>query len=74
MGNGENNKIIKDQKWPINNNGSYNFNSLNYNQLLNDTYYVSNVYYIDNAITSELGSISSLLHYGIVRWSLKIYP
>lgn len=68
------NKVIKDQKWPINNNGSYNFNSLNYNQLLNDTYYVSNVYYIDNAITSELGSISSLLHYGIVRWSLKIYP
>lgn len=68
------NKIIKDQKWPINNNGSFNTNSLNYDQIISDTNYISNIYYIENAITNELGSISSLLHYGIVRWSIKIYP
>jgi hypothetical protein len=68
------NKLIKDQKWPIKPNGSYNTNSLNYDQIVNDSDYVSKVYYIQNAIINELGSISSLLHYGIVRWSIKIYP
>jgi hypothetical protein len=68
------NKIIKDQKWPINTNGSYNASGLNYDQITNNSNYISNVYYIDNAIINELGSISSLLHFGIVRWSLKIYP
>ena len=68
------NKLIKDKKWPINPNGSYNTTSLNYDQITNDDNYMSKVYYIENAIINELGSISSLLHYGIVRWSLKIYP
>jgi hypothetical protein len=68
------NKVIKEQKWPINNNGSYNVSGLNYNQITNDSNYISNVYYIDNAIINELGTISSLLHFGVVRWSLKIYP
>lgn len=68
------NKVIKDRKWPINNNGSHNVSGLNYDQITNNPNYLSNVYYIDNAIINELGSISSLLHFGIVRWSLKIYP
>jgi hypothetical protein len=68
------NKVIKDQKWPLNSNGSVNTNGLNYDQILNNTNYLANTYYISNSIISELGSISSLLHYGVVRWSLKIYP
>jgi hypothetical protein len=68
------NKIIKEQKWPINNNGSFNGNSLNYDQITTNTSYISNVYYIENAVINELGSISSLLHYGVVRWTIKIYP
>lgn len=68
------NKVIKEQKWPINNNGSYNTNSLNYDQLTNNSDYSANVYNIENAMINELGSISSLLHFAVIRWSIKIYP
>lgn len=68
------NKVIKDQKWPLNANGSVNNYGLNYNQILTNNNYIANTYYVSNSIISEIGSISSLLHYAIVRWSLKIYP
>jgi hypothetical protein len=68
------NKIIKDQKWPLNNNGSINPSGLDYDQILSDTNYLANTYYISNSIIGDIGSISSLLHYAVVRWTLKIYP
>lgn len=68
------NKLVKDKKWPINNNGSYNFDGLNYDQILKNSDYIGNIYYIENSTINELGSLSSLLHYGIIRWTLKIYP
>lgn len=68
------NKVIKDQKWPLKNNGSINPSGLNYDQILSNTNYASNIYYISSAVISELSSISSLLHYAAVRWTLKIYP
>lgn len=68
------NKIIKEQKWPLNSNGSINSNGLSYSQIMSNISYLLNTYYISNAVISELGSISSALHFGIIRWSLKIYP
>lgn len=68
------NKVIKDQKWPINYNGSLNNNGLTYDQMLNNSNYRANTYYISNSVIGDMGSISSLLHFGVIRWSLKIYP
>lgn len=68
------NKVIKDQKWPLNINGSVNTSGLNYNQILSHIHYLANTYYVSNSVISEIGSISSLLHYSIIRWTLKIYP
>lgn len=69
------NKVIKEQKWPIRNNGSVNPSGLNYDQLaVEGSSYGANLYYIENASINEMNSITSLLHFGIVRWSVKIYP
>jgi len=68
------NKIIKEKKWPINPNGSFNTTSMSYEEIVNNIDYISNIFYIDSAITNDLGSISSMLHFGVIRWTIKIYP
>ena len=66
--------VIKDNGYSLNANGSVNFARLDYDQILSNTIYRKNVYYISLATTSELSTISSNLYNGIIRWTLKIYP
>lgn len=68
------NKVIKNQVFGLNYRGEKNTNGLNYNQLVNNNNYRSNVFYIEDASVSELNQISTSLYNGIVRWSLKIFP
>lgn len=66
--------ILRDKVYPLDYRGSINQNGLNYDQILSNSIYRKNVYYISLANTSELTTISSNLYLGIVRWTLKIYP
>jgi hypothetical protein len=68
------NKVIKDNKYGLNYNGSINNSGLNYDQLLSDPNYRKNVFYIESSSISEINTISSSLYNGIIRWTLKIYP
>jgi hypothetical protein len=58
----------------LNYNGSVNPSGLKYDQILSDAQYISKTYYISEASISEISTISSSLHNGIVRWTIKIYP
>lgn len=66
------NKVIKNNAFGLNYRGEKNNNALNYSELIDN--YKYKLFYIDNAVTSELNTLSSSLYNGIVRWSLKIFP
>lgn len=68
------NKLVKDNKQPLNFDGSKNTNGLNYGQILSNSQYLKNSFYIENAILSEYNTISSSLYNAVIRWTLKIYP
>ena len=68
------NKLLKNNKQPLLNNGNKNPNGLNYHQIVSNHQYLSNAYYIENSILSEYNQISSSLYNAVVRWTLKIYP
>lgn len=68
------NKVIKNNKQPLNYRGEINPNRLNYDQISNNLSYVSNRCYLINSFLSETESFSPSLHYGVVRWSAQIYP
>ena len=68
------NKLVKDNKQPLNSDGSKNINGLNYGQILANKQYLKNAFYIENAIFSEQNTISSSLYNAVIRWTLKIYP
>lgn len=67
-------KVTKDQVYSLLPNGSINTGRLNQDEILSNSLYRKNVYYISLATTSELNTISSNLYNGVVRWTLKIYP
>lgn len=67
-------KVVQNNANPLKNNGSINPSGLNYDQILSQSVYRKNVYYISLATTSEFSTISSSLYCGIVRWTIKIYP
>jgi hypothetical protein len=68
------NKLVKDNKQPLNIDGSKNSNGLNYGQILSNPHYLKNAFYIENALLSEYNQISSSLYNAVVRWTIKIYP
>lgn len=68
------NKLVKENKQPLNADGSRNESGLNYNQILSNPQYLKNAFYIENAILSEYNQLSSSLYNAVVRWTLKIYP
>lgn len=68
------NKLVKNNKQPLNFDGSKNATGLNYGQILSNSEYLKNAFYIENAVLSEYNQISSSLYNGVVRWTLKIYP
>jgi hypothetical protein len=68
------NKIITDKKYGLNYNGSVNPSGLTYDQILSNYNYMNNMFYIDAASISEISTLSSNLYYGVVRWTLKVYP
>lgn len=68
------NKVIKNQVFGLNYKGEKNNNGLNYNQLINSSTYRSKVFYIDDAVISELNQVSTAVFNGVIRWSLKIFP
>jgi hypothetical protein len=68
------NKVVKDNVNGLNYNGSLNINRLNYDQILLNPEYGTQIFYVESASITELNSISSSLYNGIVRWTIKIYP
>lgn len=68
------NKLVKNNKQPLNFDGSKNPAGLNYGQILSNTEYLKNAFYIENAVLSEYNQISSSLYNAVIRWTLKIYP
>ena len=68
------NNLVKDNVQPLNYDGQKNINGLNYGQIVSSTRYQRQVFYIDEATTTEFNTISSSLYNSIVRWSLKIFP
>lgn len=68
------NNIIKDNVQYLTYDGQKNNNGLNYGQIISSPRYQRQVFYIDEATTTEFNTISSSLYNSIVRWSLKIFP
>lgn len=68
------NKVIKNNVFPFNFNGTINPNRLNYNQLIDNNQYILNKCYIINSVVSELQSFSASLHHGVIRWTCEIFP
>ena len=67
-------KIIKQDRQPLNFRGEPNPRRLNYDQIYNDqSFYLSRAY-IKNAVLSELKAFSNNLHHGVLRLSIEIYP
>lgn len=67
-------KIIKQNRQPLNFRGEPNPNRLNYDQIYNDqSFYLSRAY-IKNAVLSELKAFSNNLYHGVLRLSIEIYP
>lgn len=66
------NSIVKNNAYPINQFGGINPSGKNYNILASD--YKSHWCTIRNTTTSEINTLSSNLHNGIVRWSVEIFP
>lgn len=68
------NKLVANNKQPLDYLGRANPDGLNYNQAVNNSTYRSRVFYIDNAVSTEFNTISSAIYNGIVRWTVKILP
>jgi hypothetical protein len=68
------NKLVKNNKQPLNFDGSKNQSGFNYGQILSNAQYLKNAFYIENAVLSEYNQISSSLYNAVIRWTLKIYP
>jgi hypothetical protein len=68
------NNVIKNNVQPLNYRGEKNPNGLNYGQIVDSPQYQRQVFYVEEATTSEFNTISSSLYNSIVRWSLKIFP
>ena len=67
-------KVVKNNKYFLSKDGSKNVLGLSYKQILQNTAYLTNAFYIENAIVSEYNQFSSNLYNSVVRWTLKIYP
>jgi hypothetical protein len=68
------NSVLKDSAYKLQNNGQINPSGLNYDQIITDSRYQKNIFYIENSTISELNTLSESLYNGVVRWTLKIYP
>jgi hypothetical protein len=68
------NKVIQNQVYNINYRGEINNSGLNYDQIVANPEYQEYYTYIKDAYLSEVNSLSSNLHNGIVRWSVEMYP
>ena len=66
------NKVVKEDKFPINSNGSINPSGYSYPCLT--TNYRRQWCTIKDSTITELNTISSALYNGIVRWSIEIFP
>ena len=67
-------KVVKENKYALSLNGSKNIFGLSYPQIMANSSYLKNAFYIENAITTEYNQLSSSLYNSVVRWTLKIYP
>lgn len=67
-------KVIKNNKYLLSKDGSKNISGLSYKQIMQNSAYLNNVFYIDNSIVSEYNQFSSNLYNSVIRWTLKIYP
>jgi hypothetical protein len=67
-------KVVKENKYALSFNGSKNIFGLSYSQIMANSSYLKNAFYIENAITTEYNQLSSALYNSVVRWTLKIYP
>jgi len=68
------NKVIQDSVYGVNYKGEINNSGLNYGQIVADPQYLEYYTYIKDAYLSEINSLSSSLHNGVVRWSVEMYP
>lgn len=66
------NKVIKDQVYSLNKDGSLNTNRKNYNQLFDDNQYFWRISYIDNVNIIDNQSLNYNLFYSTVRLSMEI--
>lgn len=66
------NLAVKNKHTPLDQYGSINDDGKNYNTLVSE--YPTSWCLIKNTNISELNTISSSMHHGIVRWSIEIFP
>jgi hypothetical protein len=65
-------KVIKSQRFPLNQYGSINPSGMNYPDLSSS--FRSNWCTIKNSSLGELNTLSSSLFNGLIRWSIEIFP
>lgn len=68
------NKAIKNNRQSLNYRGEVNSNRFNYDQISTNPEYITHRCYIVNAVLSEIQSITTSLHHGVIRWSAQIFP
>jgi hypothetical protein len=68
------NKVVENNVYGVNYKGEINNSGLNYNQIVANPEYQEYYTYIKDAYLSEVNSLSSNLHNGVVRWSVEMYP
>jgi hypothetical protein len=68
------NKVVENNVYGVNYKGEINNSGLNYNQIVANPEYQEYYTYIKDAYLSEVNSLSSSLHNGVVRWSVEMYP
>lgn len=68
------NKVVQNNVYGVNYKGQINNSGLNYDRIVANPEYQEYYTYIKDAYLSEVSSLSSSLHNGIVRWSVEMYP
>jgi hypothetical protein len=66
------NKVVKNNVYPLNKNGTINPSGLDYPTLSSN--YLQHWCTIKDSSISELNTLSNSLYNGIVRWSIEIFP